>query len=84
MVEERQPPTEPSGERKLIRQAILETGSAALQDFTPVRQFDIYVVGFHPAKDDPSMQMEAHHYCKQVNRDFLQCASSTATRRTPT
>jgi hypothetical protein len=29
--------------------------------------------GFHPAKDDPTMQMEAHHYCNQVNEDFAQC-----------
>ncbi len=73
MVEKREMPTQPAGEPKLIRQAILETGSSLLQDFTPVKQFDIYVVGFHPSKDDPSMQMEAHHYCKQVNQDFLQC-----------
>ena len=31
-------------------------------------------VGFHCAKHAPDMQMEAHHYCKQVNSDFLQCA----------
>ncbi len=73
MVRERETSTEPAGDRKMIRQAILETGSAMLQDFTPVEQFDIYVVGFHPARDDPSMQMEAHHYCRQVNQDFLQC-----------
>lgn len=73
MAENRRPPVEPAGERKLIRQAILETGASVLQDFTPVEQFDIYVVGFHPSKDDPSMQMEAHHYCRQVNKDLLQC-----------
>jgi len=73
MSEKREPPIEPVGEQKMIRQAILETGSGIMQDFTPMKQFDIYVCGFHPARDDPSMQMEAHHYCKQVNRDFLQC-----------
>lgn len=73
MTEKRDPPIEPEGERKLIRQAVLETGSKLLQDFAPLKEFDIYVVGFHPARDDPSMQMEAHHYCKQVNRDLLQC-----------
>jgi len=30
-------------------------------------------VGFHPMKDDPQRQMEAHHYCNQVNEDFAQC-----------
>lgn len=69
----REPPVQPAGERKTIKQAVLETGSALLQNVTPVKQFDIYVVGFHCAKQDPSMQMEAHHYCKQVNGDFLQC-----------
>ena len=73
MTEKRESPIEPAGEPKLIRQAVLETGSGMLQDFTPVKQFDIYVAGFHPSRDDPSMQMEAHHYCKQVNQDFLQC-----------
>ena len=61
MTEKRDPPIEPEGERKLIRQAVLETGSKLLQDFAPLKEFDIYVVGFHPARDDPSMQMEAHH-----------------------
>ncbi|HEX2188062.1 MAG TPA: OBAP family protein [Longimicrobiaceae bacterium] len=73
MVEKREMHTQPAGEPKLIRQAILETGSSLLQDFAPVKQFDIYVAGFHPSRDDPSMQMEAHHYCRQVNQDFLQC-----------
>lgn len=73
MSEKRQSPTQPAGEPKLIRQAILETGSGILQDFAPLKQFDIYVCGFHPSRDDPSMQMEAHHYCRQVNQDFLQC-----------
>ncbi len=44
-----------------------------MQNVTPVKQFDIYLVGFHPMKDNPSMQMEAHHYCNQVNEDFAQC-----------
>jgi len=35
---------------------------------------DIYLVGFHPIKNDPSHQMEAHHFCRQVNEDFAQCA----------
>lgn len=31
------------------------------------------MVGFHCAKHDPAMQMEAHHYCHQVNGEFFQC-----------
>lgn len=73
MVTKRKTGAEPAGATKTLKQALLETGAALLQDVTPVKQFDIYVVGFHCAKLDPMMQMEAHHYCKQVNADFLQC-----------
>ena len=34
---------------------------------------DVYVTGFHPMKKDPKHQMEAHHFCRQVNEDFAQC-----------
>lgn len=34
----------------------------------------IYLDGFHDDKDDPAHQMEAHHFCRQVNEDFAQCA----------
>jgi hypothetical protein len=44
-----------------------------LQDVTPLKQIGIYLVGFHPMKDNPAVQMEAHHYCNQVNEDFAQC-----------
>jgi hypothetical protein len=33
----------------------------------------VYVVGFHCAKGEPHHQMEAHHYCRVVNEDLLQC-----------
>jgi hypothetical protein len=33
----------------------------------------MYLVGFHPSKSDPGMQMESHHYCDQVNEDLAQC-----------
>lgn len=35
--------------------------------------WDVYLVGFHAAKEDPAMQMEAHHYCRQANEEFAQC-----------
>ena len=34
---------------------------------------DVYLVGFHPMEDSPDPQMEAHHFCRQVNQDFAQC-----------
>lgn len=52
---------------------LLSAGADVLQRATPLRGFDAYVVGFHPAKDDPAMQMEAHHFCRQVNDDLIQC-----------
>ncbi len=73
MGEERELSTRTAGRDKSLKLAVLEAGADLLQDVTPVRQFDIYVVGFHCAKADPQMQMEAHHYCHQVNEEFLQC-----------
>src|SRR5690606_34897347 len=65
---------EPPGADKSTTTRVLETGAALLQSNAPVEQLDIHLVGFHPMKDDPSHQMEAHHYCRQVNEDFAQCA----------
>ncbi len=61
------------GQSKETEQAVLQAGAKLLQTHAPLRHFDMYVVGFHPAKDDPHHQMEAHHFCRQVNKDFLQC-----------
>lgn len=51
----------------------LVLGAKALQRNSPLGPMDVYVVGFHPMKEDPQQQMEAHHYCHQVNEDFAQC-----------
>jgi hypothetical protein len=53
--------------------AVLETGAGTMQAKAPVEQIAMYLDGFHVAKDDPEMQMEAHHYCNQVNEDLAQC-----------
>jgi hypothetical protein len=45
-----------------------------LQSNAPVAKMDVYIVGFHPMKEHPSHQMEAHHFCKEVNEEFSQCA----------
>lgn len=72
-VNRRHSPVQPPGESKGAWLTVLEQGANLLQDKTPMKGFDAYVVGFHCAKCDPQMQMEAHHYCKVVNDDFLQC-----------
>ncbi len=68
------PLSTPPGEAERTRTDLLEAGAAAMQDNGPVAKLDIHLVGFHPMKDHPRHQMEAHHYCRQVNEDFAQCA----------
>jgi hypothetical protein len=74
MTADRPPKLRPPGKDKTLWRAMLETGSRMLQTRAPLQAFDIYVVGFHCARHDPQMQMEAHHFCAQVNSDVLQCA----------
>lgn len=71
--QELQPKTAPPGEPKTAKTTALETGARIMQDTAPLRPFDVYLVGFHPMKDHPEVQVEAHHYCNQVNEDFAQC-----------
>jgi Protein of unknown function (DUF1264) len=68
------PSTSPPGVATSTKTDVLEAGAAALQSNAPLGKMDIYLVGFHPMKNDPSHQMEAHHFCHQVNEDFAQCA----------
>jgi len=68
------PAVAPPGDDKQPRTEALEAGAALLQDNGPLARHDIHLVGFHPMKDEPSHQMEAHHFCRQVNEDFAQCA----------
>ncbi|MGN6529731.1 MAG: OBAP family protein [Burkholderiaceae bacterium] len=63
----------PPGGAKTAKTHVLELGAKALQRKSPVAALDIHLDGFHSMKDDPSMQMEAHHFCHQVNQDFAQC-----------
>lgn len=68
-----EPKTVPSGEAKSAKTRTLEAGAKLLQGKAPLHGYDVYLVGFHPMKDHPEAQMEAHHYCHQVNQDFAQC-----------
>lgn len=72
--EDSKPKVNPEGAAKSTKTNILETGAKVLQGNAPVAGMDIYLVGFHPMKDHPEDQMEAHHFCRQVNEDFAQCA----------
>src|SRR5690606_977100 len=68
------PNVEPQGAAPSEKTALLEKGAQWLQKDTPTDQLGVYLIGFHPMKDDPSHQMEAHHFCNQIKEDFLQCA----------
>lgn len=68
-----EPRTPTVGYPKTAGTMVLEAGARILQDRTPLEGFSIYLVGFHPMKDHPEVQVEAHHYCHQVNEDFAQC-----------
>lgn len=65
--------TRPEGAPTSAKTDVLKAGSKALQRDSPLDPLDVYLVGFHPMKDDPEHQMEAHHFCRQVNEDFAQC-----------
>ena len=72
--EERAPEVTPQGAEKSTKTQMLEMGAKALQSDAPLNNMDVYLVGFHPLKEDPTHQVEAHHFCRQVNEDFAQCA----------
>lgn len=68
-----QPQTAPPGAPESAKTKALEAGAKVLQSAAPLQPFDAYLSGFHPMKDNPDMQVEAHHYCHQMNEDFAQC-----------
>jgi hypothetical protein len=64
----------PAGAETTAKTDALKAGAKALQKDSPVDAMDVYLDGFHPMKNAPEHQMEAHHFCRQVNEDFAQCA----------
>lgn len=67
------PPARPDARLPSLERKLQEASARFLQSNTPMKPFELYLVGFHPMKDRPDIQMEAHHYCHQVNEDFAQC-----------
>ena len=63
-----------AGEPPKAGTTALQAGARVLQPMGPAGKLDIHLVGFHPMKDAPHEQMEAHHYCHQLNEDLAQCA----------
>jgi hypothetical protein len=64
------------GREATTKSAVLEAGAAALQAMPPIRQLNLYLEGFHFAADNMGHQMEAHHYCAQLNEEVHQGALS--------
>lgn len=52
---------------------MLGIGADLLQSHSPIGSIDMYLNGFHFYADDMGRQIEAHHYCSQVNEEFFQC-----------
>lgn len=61
------------GRRKRFSTLALELGSRLLQRRSPLDDFHLYLVGFHPMRDEPQRQIEAHHYCRMIDEDLVQC-----------
>lgn len=68
------PAVRPAGAPESARTSALATAASAVQRDAPTENLDVYLVGFHPMKDDTSHQFEAHHFCRVVNEDLMQCA----------
>ncbi len=68
------PQVAPAGDAKGAGTRTLEAGARILQGNAPLAGFDVYLVGFHPMKEAPEQQIEAHHFCHQMNEDLAQCA----------
>ncbi|QOR40840.1 OBAP family protein [Billgrantia diversa] len=66
--------TEVPGDPESTKASLLEAGAKVMQTDAPPSRLEVYLVGFHPLKKEPLHQFEAHHFCDQVNEDFLQCA----------
>ena len=58
----------------LAPKTVLAEDARDARSDAPLKGMDIYLVAFHPMKEMPSHQMEAHHYCRQMDEDFAQCA----------
>jgi len=61
------------GAEKSTKSKILGMGADIIQRKSPVSAIDMYLNGFHFYADDMGRQIEAHHFCHQINEEFFQC-----------
>ena len=85
-IKERRSPVTAAGEGRSAWRAALKAGAAVLQDMTPLKDFDIYVVGLHCAKGEPGMQMAGSQPTPGCWSTRTSCSACclTATPRTRT
>jgi Protein of unknown function (DUF1264) len=69
------PAVDVAGRPETTKTNVLETGAkphaARCADWCALA---VYLVGFHPLKDNPQHQFEAHRFSQQVDEDVMQCA----------
>lgn len=66
-------PVEPPGAPESVKTQVLEAGAAVLQGKPPIDALNAYLDGFHFYNGRPGVQMEAHHYCANLNEEVIQC-----------
>lgn len=63
----------PPGSTKGATQHMLDSSSAMLQHFGPIKSIHAYVCGFHNYSGELGRPIVAHHYCNHYNKDIHQC-----------
>lgn len=66
-------PVKAPGAPETARTQALEAGAVALQNKPPIDAINAYLDGFHFYNGRMGEQMEAHHYCANLNEDVTQC-----------
>jgi Protein of unknown function (DUF1264) len=67
-------PVPPPGAERTPKTKALDAGAAALQGRAPIDALAAYLNGFHFYNGRTASQMEAHHFCGNLNDDLTQCA----------
>jgi hypothetical protein len=61
------------GAEESAKTKVLEAGAALMQDKPPIDALNAYLDGFHFYSGNMNGQMEAHHYCANLNEELIQC-----------
>src|SRR4051812_46661524 len=68
------PKTKPADHGTTGKTAALQAAAGLIQSNAPAEELKIYLSGLHLMKENPHHQMDAHHFCRQVNEELAQCA----------